>query len=65
MRKRRRAVRRAEVEYDRAADRPAKEPSISDSSFDSVRDVELDDDAEPQLRGREFYEAERPPHYGD
>lgn len=53
------------MDYDRQADRPAKDASISNSSLDSVRDVVLDDDAEEALTGREFYEAERPPHYGD
>lgn len=53
------------MDYDRQADRPAKDASISNGSLDSVRDVVLDDDAEEALTGREFYEAERPPHYGD
>ncbi|WP_082259692.1 hypothetical protein [Corynebacterium sp. Marseille-P4321] len=65
VRQRRRAARKSPVDYDRQADRPAKDASISNSSLDSVRDVVLDDDAEEALTGREFYEAERPPHYGD
>lgn len=61
VRPKRRAVRKADVEYDRAADREA---SISSgSSFDEERTVQLEDDELPALSGRDFYEAERPPHY--
>lgn len=59
VRPKRRATRKADVEYDRAADTGA---SIS-KSFDDERDVQLEDDEQPALNGREFYEAERPPHY--
>lgn len=60
-RSRRRAVRKAEVEYDRSADTPSIRKS---PAFDDEREVVLDDE-EPGLSGRDFYEAERPPHYGD
>lgn len=61
-RRRRRAVRKADVEYDRSADTGS---SISKGpGFDAEREVLFDDD-EPGLDGIEFYEAQRPPHYGD
>lgn len=61
-RRRRRVVRKADVEYDRSADTP---PSISEGpGFDDEREVLLDDD-EPGLDGIAFYEAERPPHHGE
>ncbi len=59
VRPKRRAVRRADVEYDREADSKA---SLS-GGFDDEREVLLDDDDEPGLTGKEFYESERPPHY--
>lgn len=59
---RRRARRKADVDYDRSADRPTTGASISKSP-DELRDVVLDEDGEPELTGIEFYEAEKPPHY--
>ncbi|MCT1411749.1 hypothetical protein M3G47_07660 [Corynebacterium sanguinis] len=56
-RKRRRAKRTADVEYDRAAD--SVEPRAADDEF-----VVLDDDVPPPLSDLEYYEDERPPHYG-
>lgn len=63
VRKKRRAVRIAEVDYDRSAD-TAVTGSSEHPALDAEREVLLDDE-EPGLTGRDFYEAERPPHYGD
>lgn len=54
-------MRKAEVEYDRSADTPSIRKS---PAFDDEREVLLDDE-EPGISARDFYEAERPPHYGD
>ena len=62
VRKRRRAVRRADVDYDRTPDTASRHHKSP--AFDGEREVQLDDE-EPGLTGRDFYEAERPPHHGD
>ena len=62
VRKRRRAFRRADVDYDRTPDTASQQHNSP--AFDGEREVQLDDE-EPGLTGREFYEAERPPHHGD
>ncbi|QXB17978.1 hypothetical protein [Corynebacterium coyleae] len=62
-RKRRRVVRRADVEYDRTADKAPSQQRKS-PAFDGEREVLLDDE-EPGLTGRAFYEEQRPPHHGD
>ena len=61
-RKRRRAVRKADVEYDRSADAAPNTQAEENPALDAEREVLLDDE-EPGLTGRDFYEAERPPHY--
>lgn len=62
VRKRRRAVRRADVDYDRTPDTVSQQHKSP--AFDGEREVQLDDE-EPGLTGRDFFEAERPPHHGD
>ncbi|MBA5243227.1 MULTISPECIES: hypothetical protein [Corynebacterium] len=63
-RKRRRAVRKADVDYDRSADAAPNTQANENPALDAEREVLLGDE-EPGLTGRDFYEAERPPHYGD
>lgn len=63
-RKRRRAVRKADVEYDRSADAAPNTQTDKNPALDAEREVLLGDE-EPGLTGRDFYEAERPPHYGE
>ena len=63
-RKRRRAVRKADVEYDRSADAAPNTQAEETPALDAEREVLLGDE-EPGLTGRDFYEAERPPHYGE
>lgn len=63
-RKRRRAVRKADVEYDRSADTAPNTQAEENPALDAEREVLLGDE-EPGLTGRDFYEAERPPHYGE
>lgn len=63
-RKRRRAVRKADVEYDRSADAAPNTQAKENPALDAEREVLLGDE-EPGLTGRDFYEAERPPHYGE
>ena len=63
-RKRRRAVRKADVEYDRSADAAPNTQAEEIPALDAEREVLLGDE-EPGLTGRDFYEAERPPHYGE
>ena len=63
-RQRRRAVRTADVDYDRFADGAPRGMAEENPASDDEREVLLDDE-EPGLTGRDFYEAERPPHYGD
>ncbi|QPK83824.1 hypothetical protein G7Y29_03240 [Corynebacterium qintianiae] len=55
--KRRRAKRTADADYDRDADTVM--PRAADDPF-----VVLDEDAAPPLTDLEYYEDERPPHYG-
>lgn len=62
-RQRRRAVRTADVDYDRSADVTPRGMAEENPASDDEREVLLDDE-EPGLTGRDFYEAERPPHYG-
>lgn len=62
-RQRRRAVRTADVDYDRSADVASQGMAEENPASDDQREVLLDDE-EPGLTGRDFYEAERPPHYG-
>ena len=62
-RQRRRAVRTADVDYDRSADVAPRGMAEENPASDDERQVLLDDE-EPGLTGRDFYEAERPPHYG-
>lgn len=62
-RQRRRAVRTADVDYDRSADVARRGVAEENPASDDEREVLLDDE-EPGLTGRDFYEAERPPHYG-
>ena len=62
-RQRRRAVRPADVDYDRSADVAPRGMAEENPASDDEREVLLDDE-EPGLTGRDFYEAERPPHYG-
>lgn len=62
-RQRRRAVRTADVDYDRSADVAPRGMAEENPASDDQREVLLDDE-EPGLTGRDFYEAERPPHYG-
>ncbi|WP_288864436.1 hypothetical protein [uncultured Corynebacterium sp.] len=62
-RQRRRAVRTADVDYDRSADVARRGRAEENPASDDQREVLLDDE-EPGLTGRDFYEAERPPHYG-
>lgn len=57
-RKRRRAKRTAEVDYDRDADIAVTRERGDD------RFVVLDEDAAPPLDLLEYLEDERPPHYG-
>ncbi|MCT1450203.1 hypothetical protein [Corynebacterium sp. p3-SID1194] len=59
-RKRRRARRILDVDYDRKADRP----ETGRSAGDGERIVELDD-ALPEGDAAANYEEERPPHHGD
>ena len=63
-RQRRRAVRTADVDYDRSADVARRGRAEENPASDDQREVLLDDE-EPGLTGRDFYEEERPPHYGD
>lgn len=63
-RQRRRAVRIADVDYDRSADSTTSNWAIENPALDAEREVLLDEE-EPGLSGRDFYEAERPPHYGE
>jgi len=63
-RKRRRAVRKADVDYDRSADDAPNTRANENPALDAEREVLLGDE-EPGLTGRDFYEAERPPHYGE
>lgn len=63
-RQRRRAVRTADVDYDRSADVAPRGMAEENPASDDQREVLLDDE-EPGLTGRDFYDAERPPHYGD
>lgn len=60
-RARRRVRRLSDADYDRTADTPTAEAAAGDAD----RAVQLDDDAEEQLTGIEFYEAQRPPHHGE
>ena len=62
-RQRRRAVRTADLDYDRSADVAPRGMAEENPASDDEREVLLDDE-EPGLTGRDFYEAERPPHYG-
>ena len=62
-RQRRRPVRTADVDYDRSADVAPRGMAEENPASDDEREVLLDDE-EPGLTGRDFYEAERPPHYG-
>ena len=57
-RKRRRAKRTADVDYDRSSDTVAPRPRDDDPY------VVLDEDAAPPLSDLEYLEDERPPHYG-
>ena len=59
-RTRRRVRRVSDADYDRTADAPVTEAA----SADADRSVQLDDDADEQPVGIEFYQAERPPHHG-
>ncbi|MEX3504693.1 hypothetical protein [Corynebacterium sp. LK2510] len=59
-RKRRRARREAEVDYDRFADTPVTRGRVGDGA----RRVILDDDEAPPLDDLEYLENEKPPHYG-
>lgn len=63
-RQRRRAVRIADVDYDRSADSTTSNWAGENPALDAEREVLLDEE-EPGLSGRDFYEAERPPHYGE
>lgn len=63
-RPRRRAVRKADVDYDRSADTAPILGANESPALDAEREVLLGEE-EPGLTGREFYEAERPPHYGE
>ncbi len=56
-------MRRADVDYDRTADKAPSQQRKS-PAFDGEREVLLDDE-EPGLTGRAFYEEQRPPHHGD
>lgn len=62
--KRRRATRTSDTpDYDRSADDVLSVGS--EGGLDGAREVQLDDaPADNEPRGVEFYEAERPPHYG-
>lgn len=60
-RQRRRVRRVSDADYDRTADAPVRE----EGGADADRDVQIDEDSSEQLVGIEFYQAERPPHYGD
>ncbi|OFP33530.1 MULTISPECIES: hypothetical protein [unclassified Corynebacterium] len=64
-RQRRRARRVADVDYDRTADAPTGTFQDEPAGADSLREVALEEDAEPELTGRAFYENERPPHHGE
>ncbi|WP_083313207.1 hypothetical protein [Corynebacterium sp. HMSC076D02] len=68
-RKRRRAVRRSAVDYDRTADQPdfvsAFDNSGRESGGDAHRVVQLDEDAPAEQKHDEtFYREQMPPHYG-
>ena len=56
-------MRTADVDYDRSADVAPRGMAEENPASDDEREVLLDDE-EPGLTGRDFYEAERPPHYG-
>lgn len=64
VKRRRRAARIAEVDYDRTADSAATPWDDENPALDAEREVLLDDE-DPGLTGRAFYDAERPPHYGE
>ncbi|MEH0146909.1 hypothetical protein V6D40_04425 [Corynebacterium sp. Q4381] len=57
---RRRVRRVSDADYDRTADAPV----TAEAGADADRAVQIDEDADEQLAGIEFYEAERPPHHG-
>lgn len=57
-------MRKADVEYDRSADTALNTQAEENPALDAEREVLLGDE-EPGLTGRDFYEAERPPHYGE
>lgn len=57
-RKRRRAKRTADVDYDRSAD------VVAPRQRDDDHYVILDEDIAPPLSDLEYLEDERPPHYG-
>ena len=57
-------MRKAGVEYDRSADAVPNTQAEENPALDAEREVLLGDE-EPGLTGRDFYEAERPPHYGE
>ena len=59
-RKRRRVVRRSDVDYDHSADGATVE-----NSLDGARTVSLEgDESVPSARDIEFYREQQPPHYG-
>lgn len=64
-RQRRRVRRVADVDYDRTADAPTDTFVGESNDSDGLREVALEEDAEPELTGRAFYENERPPHHGE
>ncbi|MCG7279463.1 hypothetical protein MHJ95_10805 [Corynebacterium imitans] len=64
-RQRRRVRRVADVDYDRTADSPTGTFQDGPAGTDGLREVALEEDAEPELTGRAFYENERPPHHGE
>lgn len=64
-RQRRRARRIADVDYDRAADTLDGPFRRESRGADGLREVALEDGAEPELTGLAFYENERPPHHGE
>ncbi|WP_342319301.1 hypothetical protein [Corynebacterium mayonis] len=49
----------SDVDYDRLADSPAERPSA-----DEQRRVILDEDEPPALDQLQYWENEKPPHYG-
>lgn len=61
VKRRRRAQRKSGSEYDRSADTFVPVRHLGE---DGERAVVFEEDAEPLLTGREFYDYQRPPHHG-